>query len=140
MSRKGGDTMHPNSLSNLRPNWDSESANAAREKGLETRRANKEAREAMKMTAAEWKKFKTDVIETSEVGALDLLKIQMFKYFQEGDVDSAVDIAKSIAEFEQPKLARIDQTNQEIGNEDLSEEELDAKIRKLLKESESESE
>ena len=140
MSRAGGDSMNPKSLANLRPNWDSETANAAREKGLETRRANKAAREAMKMSMAEYKKWKTEVIESADVSAIDLLRIQMFKYFEEGDVDSAVDIAKSIAEFEQPKLARVDQTNHEVGNEDLSEEELDAKIRKLLKESESESE
>ena len=125
--------MHPNSLANLRPTWDKESANAAREKGLEVRRANKEAREKMKMTVAEWKKWKEDVVEGSEFGALDLLKIQMIKFFEEGDVDSAVDIAKTLAEFEQPKLARVDQTNTELTHEDLSDEELNEKIKRLLK-------
>ena len=45
--------MHPNSLKNLRPMWDKESADKAREKGLETRRANKALREALKVSAAE---------------------------------------------------------------------------------------
>ena len=126
--------MHPNSLANLRPTWDKESANEAREKGLEVRRANKEAREKMKMTVAEWKKWKEDVVEGNEFGALDLLRIQMLKFFEEGDVDSAVDIAKTLAEFEQPKLARVDQTNTELSHEDLSDEDLDERIRKLLSE------
>ena len=129
-----GNDMHPNSLANLRPSWDKESANAAREKGLEVRRANKEAREKMKMTVAEWKKWKEDVVEGNEFGALDLLRIQMLKFFEEGDVDSAVDIAKTLAEFEQPKLARVDQTNTELSHEDLSDEDLDERIRKLLSE------
>ena len=47
---------------------------------------------------------------------------------------AAVDIWKSIAEFEAPKLARIDQTNTDGNLTDLSEDELDAKIRKLLSE------
>ena len=128
-----GNDMHPNSLANLRPNWDKEAANAAREKGLEVRRANKEAREKMKMTVAEWKKWKEDVVEGNEFGALDLLRIQMLKFFEEGDVDSAVDIAKTLAEFEQPKLARVDQTNTELSHEDLSDEELNEKIKRLLK-------
>lgn len=131
-----GKKMHPNSLANLRPTWDKEAADEARKKGLEVRRANKEAREKMKMTVAEWKKWKEDVIEGSEFGAMDLLKIQMIKFFEEGDVDSAVDIAKTLAEFEQPKLARVDQTNTELTHEDLSDEELNAKIKRLLDESE----
>lgn len=140
MSRKGGDTMHPNSLSNLRPNWDKETANEAREKGLETRRANKAAREAMKMPLAEYKKWKTEVIDEADLTAVDLMRIQMHRYMDEGDIDSAMDLAKTLAEFEQPKLARVDQTTEDVTGSDLSEEELDAKIRKLLKESDGESE
>ena len=127
-----GDKMHPNSLSNLRPNWDKEAANAAREKGLETRRANKEAREAMRMSVSEWKKWKTEVIEDAEVSAVDLMRIQMLKYMQEGDVDSAMDLAKTLAEFEQPKLARIDQTNTEVTAEDMTDEELEQRMRQIL--------
>ena len=134
---KTGD-MHPNSLANLRPNWDKEAANAAREKGLETRRANKEAREAMRMSVAEWKKWKTEVVEDAEVSAVDLMRIQMLKYMQEGDIDSAMDLAKTLAEFEQPKLARVDQTNTELTAEDMSDEELEARMKAILKEDDSE--
>ena len=55
--------QHPNSLANLKEAWDSESAKAANLKGQAVRRANKEARERMKMSIAEWKLYKTDVID-----------------------------------------------------------------------------
>ena len=122
---------NPKSLKNLRPMLDSESANKAREKGLETRRANKEAREALKMTMAEWKKT-SDVLSEARISAVEMLRVQAAKYAEAGDMDQAVDIWKSIAEFEAPKLARIDQTNHEGGIEDLSEEELEARIRSIL--------
>ena len=128
--------VHPNSLANLRPNWDKESADEARKKGLEVRRANKEAREKLKMSMAEWKKYRTDVLDEVELSSIDMLKIQAAKFYEDGDIDSAVDIWKAIAEFEVPKLARVDQTNTEVGTEDLSEEELNDRIRKLLDESE----
>ena len=124
---------NPKSLKNLRPMWDKESANAAREKGLETRRANKELREALKMTAAEIK-LTAQALSEAGVGAVDRLRVIAAKYEEQGDIDSAVDIYKSIAEFEAPKLARVDQTTTEVGIEDLSEDELNEKIRRLLKE------
>ena len=124
---------NPKSLKNLRPMLDSETANAAREKGLETRRANKEAREMLKMSMSEWKKT-VEILGEVELSAVDLLKVQAAKYAEQGDMPAAVDIWKSIAEFEAPKLARIDQTNTDGNLTDLSEDELDAKIRKLLSE------
>ena len=125
--------MHPNSLKNLRPMWDKESAAAAREKGHETRRANKELREALKMSAAEIKAT-AQVLTEANVSSIDRLKVAAAKYEEQGDLDSAVDIYKSIAEFEAPKLARVDQTTQDLGIEEISEDELNERIRKLLKE------
>ena len=127
-----GKNIHPNSLKNLRPMWDKESANAAREKGLETRRANKEMREALKMTAAEIKQT-AQVLSEAGVSSVDRLRVIAAKYEEQGDLDSAVDIYKTIAEFEAPKLARVDQTNMEVGVEDLTEEELNDRIKNLLK-------
>lgn len=131
-----GDKMHPNSLANLRPNWDKESADAARRKGLETRRANKEARENLKMSMAEWKKYRTEVLDEVELSSIDMLKIQAAKFYEEGDIDSAVDIWKAIAEFEVPKLARVDQTNEDITTDKMSDDELNEKIKRFLDESE----
>ena len=42
--------------------------------------------------------------------------------------------SKSLAEFEQPKLARVEQTIEDVGANELSDEELDAKLRRLLDE------
>ena len=130
--------MHPNSLANLRPNWDKESAAAAREKGHETRRQNKIAREKLKVSMSEWKKYRTEVLDQIDLSPVDMLKIQAAKFYEEGDIDSAVDIWKSIAEFEVPKLQKVDQTNREGSIEDLSEEELNAKLKDLLKEEDNE--
>ena len=122
--------QHPNSLRALGTPWNSETAEAARLKGLETRRRNKEAREAMSMSAAEWKKWKNDVVDTAEITAIDLIRIQMFKFMQEGEVDSAMDLAKTLAEFEMPKLARVDQTVEDVTGK-MSDEEVDQRIQAL---------
>ena len=56
---------HPNSLKQLRPLTDSDKARELQAKGAETRRANKAAREAMKLSMAEWKKIKEEVLPES---------------------------------------------------------------------------
>lgn len=130
MPNKGED-MHPNSLKNLRPMWDKESAAAARSKGHETRRANKALREALKVSAAEIRET-AKVLEESNISSVDRLKVIAARYEEQGDLDSAVDIYKTIAEFEAPKLARVDQTNVEVGVEDLTEEELNERIKRIM--------
>ncbi len=116
--------FNPKSLKNLNGSWTTESARKAQAKGVETRKANKEARDAAKMSMAEWKLYKTDVLDQTDMTSLDVLKIMMIKAVSRDDMDTAVDIAKTLAEFEAPKLARVDQTNVEIQAEDLSDEEL----------------
>lgn len=123
---------NPKSLENLRPNWDKESAKKAQEKGLETRRKNKELREKLKVTAAELKATEEEL--GYETGlALTLLKARMLKAHQEGDDDEATRLAIILAEYEQPKLQRVDQTNLELDASELSEDELEEQIRKLSK-------
>jgi len=116
--------FNPKSLKNLNGAWTTESAKAAQKKGVATRKANKEAREAVKMSIYEWGKYKDDVLSTNDMTSLDVLKIMMFKALEKDDMSTALDIAKTLAEFESPKLARVDQTNVEIQAEDLSDEEL----------------
>jgi len=60
--------------------------------------------------------------------SVDVLKIMMFKALEKDDTDQALDIAKTLAEFEAPKLARVDQTNVELQAEDLT----DAELEELL--------
>ena len=123
---------HPNSLKQLRPLTDSDKARELQAKGAETRRANKAAREAMKLSMAEWKKIKEEVLPES-MNALDILKIAMMKAVSNEDMDEVTRLAAIIAEYEQPKLQRVDQTSLELSNTDLTDEELEAKIKELQK-------
>ena len=63
---------------------------------------------------------------------MDRLKVIAAHYEEKGDIEAAVDIYKTIAEFEAPKLARMDSTNIEMGVEDITEEELNERIQRLL--------
>ena len=123
--------VHPNSLKNLKPMWTSESARHAQENSVIARKANAEAREQLKMSMNEWSKYKTEVLNEHDMSSIDVLKILMMKALQSDDFDTAADLAKSLAEFEAPKLARVDQTNLDVSTEELTDEQLDAKLREL---------
>ena len=120
---------HPNSLKNLAPLFTKENAKEMQKKGAEVRKANKLAREALKMTAWEFSQYKKELADV-DISAETMLKVQMMKAYEEGDDDKAVEIAKALVEFEKPKLARIDQTTKEINTEDLTDEELDELLKK----------
>lgn len=122
--------FNPKSLENLAPKITSvEQAREMQKASVASRKANKEARERLKLTAAE---MKVDVEElTNEVSAIGCLKVLLVKYMQEGELEEAAKIATTLAEFETPKLARIDQTNTEISAEELSDEELNKKLKEL---------
>lgn len=122
--------FNPKSLENLAPKITSvEQAREMQKKSVASRKANREARERLKLTAAE---MKVDIEElTQDVSAVGALKVLLVKYMQEGEYEEAAKIATTLAEFEQPKLARVDQTNTEISTEELSDEELNNKLKEL---------
>ena len=122
--------FNPKSLKNLAPKITSvEQAREMQLKSAASRKANREARERLKLTAAE---MKVDVDElTQDVSAIGILKVLMIKYIQEGEYDEAAKIAGQLAEFEAPKLARVDAINTEVSTDELTDEELDAKLREL---------
>ena len=124
-------STHPNSLKNLKPFFTTEKAQNAQKNSVISRKANTAAREELKMSMRDWKLFKTDVLAEADMSSIDVLKILMHKALAAEDFDTAADLAKSLAEFESPKLARIDQTTTELSVEDLSDEELDRKIVEL---------
>jgi len=106
------------SLANLRPVgseggikdvplYTKENANEMRERGLVSRLRNKELREQFKLTAKAFMQVKE---ELPEVQALDVIKMAMWTALQEDDFESAAKYAEKVAEYEQPKLQRIDQT------------------------------
>lgn len=122
--------FNPKSLQNLAPKITSvEQAREMQKNSVISRKANREARERLKLTAAE---MKVDVEElANDVSAVGCLKVLLVKYMQEGEYEEAAKIATTLAEFETPKLARVDQTNTEISAEELSDEELNKKLREL---------
>ena len=113
--------VHPNSLKNLRP-FSKEGARAGQKNSVIARKANKEAREALKLTLNDWKALKAEIKDDAPA-ALDVLKIAMTKALSVEDMDEATRLATVLAEFEAPKLQRQD-INQVTKTADLTDEEL----------------
>ena len=114
---------HPNSLKQLKPYMDSDKAREMQAKGAEVRRQNKQLRESMKLSAAEFRKIRDEII-TEMPTAVDILKVQLVKAMQIEDQDTIERLAIALAEYEQPKLQRVDQTTRNLDTSELSEEEL----------------
>ena len=121
---------HPNSLAQLKRYMDSEKDRAMQAKGAETRRRNKALRESMKLSASEFKKIRDEII-TEMPTAVEILKVQLAKAMQAEDQETIERLALALAEYEQPKLQRIDQTTKTLDATELSEDELDRKIKEL---------
>ena len=121
---------HPNSLAQLRPVIDSDTAREMQAKGAEKRRQNKALREAMRLSASEFKKIRDEVVSEMP-SAVDILKVQLAKAIEIEDQETIERLAIALAEYEQPKLQRIDQTNLELDTSELSEEDLQNKIAEL---------
>lgn len=124
--------QHPNSLANLAPRFTTENAKEAQLKAAASRKLNREARERLSLTAAELKMDADQLMAVNNLTALDVMRLSMVKAIANGDTDQAVDIAKALAEFETPKLGRVEQTNIEVKAEDMSDAELDAKLKLLI--------
>ena len=124
-------TDHPNSLKNLKPYWTSETAREAQKNSVIARKANKEAREKLKLTAQEMEEYKQEMKEM-QVSAVSMLEMLMLKAYQEDDLDTAADLAKSLAEFQTPKLARKESIVTEVAADEMTDEELEEKLRALM--------
>ena len=123
--------IHPNSLKNLAPSFTKENAKEMQLKSAASRKASSDARQALKMSMRDWRKYKEDVLDHIEMNSLDVLKILMFKALDNEDFDTASDLAAKVAEYEQPKLQRRELLIEEIGTDALSDEELDTKLKSL---------
>ena len=123
--------IHPNSLKNLAPSFTKENAKEMQLRSAASRKASSDARQALKMSMRDWRKYKEDVLDHIEMNSLDVLKILMFKALDNEDFDTASDLAAKVAEYEQPKLQRRELQIDEIGTDALSDEELDTKLKSL---------
>ena len=129
-------SSHPNSLKNLKPFFDTQKAKAAQRNSVIARKANKAAREKLRISVEDWQTFKKDVVEDNDMTSLDVLKVLMHKALSEDDFDTAADLAKSLAEFESPKLARIDQTTKELSVDDMSDDEINEALKGFVNDTE----
>ena len=126
-------TQHPNSLKNLSSAWNSETAKEAQLKGAAKRKANRIARENLKLSIQDWKAYKSEVLDKEDMSSIDILKVLMHKALQDEEYDTASDLAKTLAEFEKPKLARIEQKVEEVSTSELSDEQLEEMLKQAIK-------
>lgn len=112
------------SLANLKK-FDSESARRAGQKSQETRMLNKQIQDQFKRNAKAFSKVLKDIPELS---SLDVIRMCIHLALQDNNYEDAARWAKELAEYEKPKLQRIEQTN--INKTvDLSDEELLLKLK-----------
>lgn len=111
---------HPNTLKNLRPITDADRANACREKGLETRRANAERRKAIREAAKAFKGLKDEEIPKG----IDVIRVFMMEAMARDDADEVTRLAAILAPYETGRAPqKIEQT---VKTTDMSDEELTA--------------
>lgn len=122
--------MHENSLKNLKPKWDKEHMQKMAQKSVETRRANKEAREQMKMTISIFKDI-TDGLVDEIPNGLTVIKMSMMKAIQDNDMIEAARLATILAEYEQPKLQRTENINANLDFKDITDAELEEQLALL---------
>lgn len=115
----GGKARNVNSLANLKV-ITSETAKENQKKSVQSRLANIQAREAFKLSA---KNFKAVMDELPEMSSLDVIKMAMLQSLQEDNLEDAARYASMLAEYQAPKLQRIEQ-NTTTRVSDMSDEEL----------------
>ena len=93
-----------------------------RKRGLETRLKNKAIREEIKEKMEQLAKVIKD--DQEAFSALDILRYNMYEALESGDSAEATRIAAIVAEYEAPKLQRVDQTITENVQE-MSDDELE---------------
>tara|TARA_R110000851_G_scaffold41082_9_gene103347 strand:+ start:2110 stop:2529 length:420 start_codon:yes stop_codon:yes gene_type:complete len=131
---KGSGTGNaPQSLVNLKPIYGADRAREMQKRSAESRTLNAEIRSKMKLTVQEFKAMKEDLDMSDAPSALEFLKFHMVKLMSDAKYDEAAEVAKSIAEYEAPKLSRVDQSTLNLDSGDLTDEQLDEEMAKLKK-------
>ena len=111
---------------NLKSIDSTEMANEYRLRGLEVRRKNKEKKELAKQTIVAMKELGDEAPD-----ALEALKYVLVQAMEDGDTENIVKVASILAEYQAPKLSRQDVTQTNIDAADLTDEELEAELKKL---------
>jgi len=122
---KLGKGYNPKSLENLK-RITPETARANQLKSVVAKQANIAAREQFKLNA---KNFIQVMDELPKLSPLDVMRMAIHKAIAEDNYEDAARYAALLAEYEAPKLARIEQTNTNR-TVDLTDEELQDIINK----------
>ena len=117
---------NPKSLANLKI-ITPEIAKENQRKSVEARKLKKELKEKFKLEA---KAMQEVIDELPQLDALGILNLGMIKALEEDDYILAAQLAEKIAEYQRPKLQRIDQTNTNRDYSKLSDEELEQELAK----------
>ena len=120
---------HPNSLANLKVITSPEMARQLQKNSVESRKRNTEAIKALTEEFNCSAEVVKKVLANVDIKAIDVLRMSMMHALTQDNFEDAARYAKEIAEFEAPKLARLEQTNV-TRVEDLTDEDL----QKILKE------
>lgn len=123
---------HPNSLAALTSTWDSDKARDAQLKSAKARTENANRRNEIRAKLKLLKSMEEELRE-DKLDSVDVLRLIAYDKMEDGDMDTAIEIFKSIAEFEKPKLARIESKIEEIKADTLTDEELMERIKSALK-------
>lgn len=126
-----GRGLHPNSLAALTYRWDTpEKAREAQRNGAKVRSANAALRKELKLSMQMWKEMEGELSKT-KVDSVEVLRMLAFKKLEAGDDDGAAELFKSIAEFEKPKLQRVEKKVQEVKADQMSDEELERRLKEI---------
>jgi hypothetical protein len=113
-----------NAIINLRK-FTPEGARMGQRKGLEVRLENIELREKFRKNALAFQKV---MHELPEMLGLDVMKLCIHMALADEDYAEAARLGKELAEYERPKLQRIENLNKDQSR-DMSDEELIAALR-----------
>lgn len=123
MKKKYARVAHPNSLANLKMITNTDMARAYKEKSLESYKKNREnikrLQEEFQLSADTVR----EVLASVDIKAIDVIKMSMMDALNNNNFEDAARYAKELAEYEAPKLSRLEQTNVSKV-EDLTDEEL----------------
>ena len=107
----------------------SERARELQKKGVEARKRNQERLQMTRDFLKDIDVLADDVSKAPK--GIDVLKYCMVQAMHDGKLDLAAQYADKLAAYETPKKASVVSTNLEVDVKDLTEEELEAKLKAL---------
>lgn len=120
---------HPNSLANLKVITNREMAKDYQLRSAESRKRNTEAIKALTEEFNCSAEVVKKVLASVDIKALDVIKMSMMDALSKQNYEDASRYASQLAEYEAPKLSRLEQTNVNKV-EDLTDEELKEILKK----------